>query len=130
MQQYCSWWRQLALDIILNNKLHKMRLSQGDNTNFNKCATGNQACGKFRAFSFVVVPVYKWKNISIPHYLQIIRGFPGTLIYVIPVSRLAIALLPWPAMYCHCTSSPRAKVCYQRVDTIPPFKICCPYLVQ
>lgn len=99
-------------------------------TNLDQCPSSNHECRKLRAVRLVLIPVQIRKNISISHDLQCIRGFSRTLINIIPISKLAVALLTWSTMYSYRTGPPVPNISYYRVNAVSPFKVTCSYLVN
>lgn len=97
-------------------------------TNLNKCTSSNHASRNFGAVWNMLVPISKWEYITISNDMQIVRSLLCTLVNIVPVRKFAIALLPWPTMYCYGWSTPVIDVWNYRISTIPALKESCSYL--
>lgn len=113
-----------SIFLMIDVKVHILQ----HQTNLYECTSSNHACRYFRAAWNMFVPVSKREYITISNDMQLVRGFLGTLVNIIPISKFAVALLPGSTMYCYGWRTPVIDVGNYRISTVPSLKESSSYL--
>ena len=121
----CIWWWKGGQQKLHPRYAETCKMSDA---NLDKCTSSNHASGNFGAVWNMLVPVSKGEYITISNDMQIVKSLLCTLVDIVPISKFAVALLPWSTMYCYGWSTPVVDIWNYRISTIPALKESCSYL--